>query len=105
MVASAALIAAAVPVRVTLALPLSLTMPAGVPTVMVPWLTVSTMVRMSVVLGLSDTVMVASEMAEFSLPLSASGALSVTVTSLTVTFWAVSVAGLTATSDRFAVTV
>src|ERR1700677_5185335 len=75
VLASAALMAAAVPVSVTdpLVLPTTVMPLTVVSTVMAPWLTERVVVRMSVVLGVSATEMLASEIGLFSLPLSVAG--------------------------------
>ena len=73
------LIAAAVPVSVTVPVPLLATMPPGVATVMVPFDTVSTVVSVSPVFGVSATETPASGIAVFSSPLSAGGTLSDTI--------------------------
>ena len=75
------LITAAVPVSVTVPVPLPL--PPG--TLRVPFVTVSTVVSVSPVFGVSATETPASEIAVFSLPLSAGGTISdMTAVSATV---------------------
>src|SRR6202453_5291933 len=91
VLASAALMAAAVPVSVTdpLVLPTTVMPLTVVSTVMAPWLTERVVVRMSVVLGVSATEMLASEIGLFSLPLSVAGTVSVTVVELLMVMLAV----------------